>query len=59
MDKLFVYRMEDKNFRECVNCDFIEQQEFVAIPLEPNTRATRDSGVNEEQVVRLITPSDS
>ena len=56
LDKLFVYRIDDKNFRECVNCDFLEEQQFASIQHEPTTRVTRDTGVNEEQAVRLITP---
>lgn len=56
LDKLFVYRVDDKNFRECVNCDFLEEQQFESIQHEQTTRVTRDTGVNEEQAVRLIRP---
>ena len=56
LDKLFVYRIDARSFRECVDCDFIEEQQFASIPLEPGTRLTRDSGVNVEQVVHLVRP---
>lgn len=56
LDKLFVYSIDDKNFRECVNCDFLEEQQFAPIQHEPSTRLTRNTGVNEEHAVRLVTP---
>lgn len=56
MDKLFVYRIDDRNFRECVHCEFLEEQQFTPIQHEPTTRVTRDTGVNKEQIVRLVTP---
>ncbi len=54
LDKIFVYRVEGTSVRECANCDFIEQQQFEPIFQEPATRATRDSGVNQERVVKLV-----
>ncbi|HAD09069.1 MAG TPA: hypothetical protein DCF62_06275 [Porticoccaceae bacterium] len=56
IDKIFVYREGDRNIRECVSCGFREAQAFDALSREPETRVTRDHGLNEPQVLRLVDP---
>ena len=55
LDKLFIYHVGDKKFRECVNCDFQEEQHFAPIPRELETRVTNDG---EDQVVRIVEPKN-
>ncbi len=57
IDKLFVYRLADKKFRECVSCDFLEEQNFAPFVRELDTRVTDNNPIhNEEQVVHLVEP---
>ena len=54
LDKLFVYKAGDRTFRECVNCDFLEEQKFAPIAREPATRVTDNAATIE--TVRIIEP---
>ena len=54
LDKLFVYHTDGKKFRECVNCDFLEEQRFAPIARELETRVA--SG-EVERIVRIVAPS--
>lgn len=46
MDKLVMYKENDKEFRECVSCDFKDEMRFQQNPRELDTRVN----VTEEQL---------
>ncbi len=56
MDKIFIYRAGDKNVRECVSCGFRETQAFETFSRAPETRVTKDHGLNEPRALRLLDP---
>ncbi len=53
MDKLVVYRLGDKDYRECVSCDFSEEMLFSQPSADLETRANRNLSV---EAVRIIEP---
>lgn len=54
-DKLVVYKEDDKEFRECVSCDFHEEMRFNYQPRELETRVniTEEEKTSETQVLTL------
>ena len=55
MDKLVVYRLDDKDYRECVSCDFIEEMLFTQPSPDLETRANRSLGA---QAIKIIDPGN-
>ncbi|MFT7222716.1 MAG: putative metal-binding protein (TIGR02443 family) [Cellvibrionaceae bacterium] len=55
MDKLVTYREDEKDFRECVSCDFIDEMQFKQQPRELETRVnvTETEKLAETQVLTL------
>jgi len=61
MDKLVVYRQDDRDYRECVSCGFREQMFFPAKVREPDTRVNRTAAerLAETRPVRLLGAQDA
>lgn len=51
MDKLVVFRQGEKDCRECVSCDFVEETLFSQPSAELETRANRDLG---RQTIKFV-----
>jgi uncharacterized metal-binding protein (TIGR02443 family) len=60
MDRLVVYREDNKEYRECVSCDFQDEMIFKPAVRELDTRVnvTEDEKRAETQVVRIVGPSE-
>lgn len=60
MDKLMTYKEDDKEFRECVSCDFSDEMRFQQNPRELETRVnvTKEQ-VKEETQVLILDPNGS
>ena len=60
MDRIVMYRENDKDFRECVACGFSDEMRFQHQNRELETRVniTEAQKSMETQVVKLVTPSD-
>ncbi len=60
MDKIVVYRVDDREFRECVSCDFKDEMHFKPAVRELDTRVNRteEEIAAETQTVRFVTPDD-
>lgn len=60
MDTVRVYRLDNKEFRECVSCDFSDEMTFKPAVRELETRVNRteEEKQAEVQVVRLVTPEE-
>ena len=61
-DKLVMYRdEEDRQFRECVACDFSEEMRFQKPVRELDTRVNRSAAEKKADIrpVKLIDPSNS
>lgn len=60
MDRIVMYRKNNKDFRECVECDFIDEMHFHNQNRELETRVniTEAQKNTETQVVKLVTPSN-
>ena len=54
MDKLVVYRQDEKDCRECVSCDFAEETLFSQPSADLETRANRDL---DRQAIKFIDAS--
>ena len=54
MDKLVVYRQDEKDCRECVSCDFAEETLFSQPSAELETRANRDL---DRQAIKFVDAS--
>ena len=50
-DKLLVYREGERDYRECVSCDFAEEMHFTQPWAEIETRANRDLG---RQAIKFV-----
>lgn len=61
MDRIVMYRKNDKDFRECVECDFSDEMHFQNQNRELETRVnvSEVQKTAETQVVKLITPDDA
>ena len=55
VDKLMMYKEDDKEFRECVACGFKDEMRFKAAPRELQTRVnvTEEEKKTETQVLVL------
>lgn len=55
MDKLFMYKEDEKNFRECVSCGFKDEMRFQqqARELETRVNLTEEIKQAETQVLTL------
>ncbi len=54
MDKLVVYRQDEKDYRECVSCDFAEEMLFTQPSADLETRANRDL---DRQAIKFVDAS--
>ncbi len=50
MDSLVVYRVEERDYRECVSCGFQEEMHFKAQVRELDTRVNASAEDKREQV---------
>lgn len=60
MDRIVMYRQDDKDFRECVECGFEDEMRFqlAARELETRVNITEEQKRSETQVVKLVTPEN-
>lgn len=60
MDRIVMYRVDDTDYRECVECGFRDQMRLQSGVREIQTRVNtpREQIANETQVVRLLDPVD-
>ena len=58
MDKLTIFRVDEKESRECVSCGFKEQMLLQSVPKELETRVnlSAEEKLAEVQTVRLVDP---
>lgn len=56
MDKLVMYRENDTQVRECVECGFSENQSAILVPDELETRVNTLESVQEVEPVKFIQP---
>ncbi len=54
MDKLVVYRQDEKDYRECVSCDFAEEMLFTQPSTDLETRANRNL---DRQAIKFVDAS--
>lgn len=55
MDRVVNYRLEDKNYRECVACGFKDEIRLQSAPRELTTRVNRPAGQDDIAVpVKII-----
>ncbi|MBQ0719582.1 MAG: YheV family putative metal-binding protein [Gammaproteobacteria bacterium] len=54
MDKLVVYRQDERDYRECVSCDFAEEMLFTQPSADLETRANRDL---DRQAIKFVDAS--
>jgi len=54
MDKLVVYRQDERDYRECVSCDFAEEMLFTQPSTDLETRANRDL---DRQTIKFVDAS--
>lgn len=54
MDKLVVYNLDGKDFRECVSCGFKEEMRLNIASGELETRVNHEEQPADVQVVQLI-----
>ncbi|OUS14169.1 hypothetical protein A9Q89_00390 [Gammaproteobacteria bacterium 53_120_T64] len=55
MDKLVIYRQDERDYRECVSCDFAEEMHFGQPAAELETRANRDLG---RRAIKFVDAAD-
>lgn len=58
MDRIVMYRVDETDYRECVECGFKDEMRFKPVVREVQTRVnTPEAKVAEEtQVVRILEP---
>ena len=58
MDKIVLYRVEDREYRECVSCDFKDEMRFKPSVRELETRVNKseEEKAAETQVVKILKP---
>jgi hypothetical protein len=61
MDKLVVYREADKDYRECVSCNFKEEMHFKPPARELETRVNTPAEIKDEQtqIVKILSPDQT
>lgn len=52
-DRIVVYRQDNKDYRECVACDFFEEMDLTLMRAAPETPNT---GSDNQQIVRIMPP---
>jgi uncharacterized protein len=58
MDKLVVFHLDGKDYRECVSCGFKDEMNFKPVKRELETRVNQDAHSEEAvQVVRILPDS--
>jgi hypothetical protein len=60
MDRIVMYRIDDKDYRECVDCGFSDVMHFSPKTQELETRVNTPEAVKEAQtqVIKFVTPGD-
>lgn len=58
MDTIRTYRRDEKDFRECVACDFVDEMRFVPQTRELDTRVNLSPELKtaQTQVVKILLP---
>ena len=61
MDRIVMYKKDDRQFRECVSCGFEDEMRFNYAGRELETRVNRSAEEREAEVkvVRLVDPGAS
>lgn len=61
MDRLRVYNEDGKDYRECVDCGFKQEQHFQPQVREIETRVntSQEERKAQEQVVKILSPDDN
>jgi uncharacterized protein len=54
MDKIVVYNLDGKDFRECVACDFKEEMRLNLASGELETRVNKSDAQDDVQVVTIL-----
>lgn len=59
MDRIVMYKKDDKDYRECVACDFSDEMRFKPQARELDTRVNvTEQEKQETQVVKILTPDN-
>ena len=54
-DAIVVYSREERDFRECVECGFVDEMHFAPQAREPDTRISDQAiKTDDEQVVKIV-----
>jgi uncharacterized metal-binding protein (TIGR02443 family) len=58
MDKIVVFQRDNKEFRECVNCEFEDVMNFKPAVRELETRVSKkeEEKLAEAQVIKFVSP---
>lgn len=58
MDRIVTYKLDSREFRECVSCDFKDEMRFKPAVREVETRVnkTEEDKAAETQVVKIVGP---
>lgn len=61
MDKIVIYRSDNKEYRECVSCDFKDEMIFKPAVRELETRVnkTEQEKRAETQVIKFVPPKQN
>ncbi len=54
MDRIKVYSKDDKDYRECVECGFLDELHFPGNSRELPTRVNQTAPDNTEDVVKIL-----
>ena len=54
LDKIRAYRIDDKDYRECVACDFQDEMRFKPVLRELDTRVAQKSA--QAEPVKILSP---
>lgn len=57
-DRIQVYALDDKDYRECVACGFKDEMHFPDTSRELPTRVQPDKSLGEEEAVKIIAFTD-
>ena len=60
MDRIVMFKIDDKDYRECVECGFEDVMHFAPKTQELETRVNTPDEVKKEQtqVIRFVVPGD-
>lgn len=58
LDKVVIYAQDNKQFRECVACGFLDEMRIIAQPRELTTRVnlSPDEKKAQTQVIKIVAP---